>query len=342
MTEKSNSGPEAIRNVMDLTYGLWRSQTLYAGVELGVFDAVGEELTSASEIADELALDPDQSYRLLRALGSLGLLDEHADREFALTAEGTLLRADHPASLSGVVEIINSPDFATPWNQIPDFVREGEETPFEREHGQSLFDRTSEDPEFADLFNNGMSSLTQVQSEAILGVLAEYDFESVSQVCDVAGGRGYMLCKLLAEYPHLEGTVLDLPSTEGLVAPKLGVEDRCSLVGGDMFESVPEADRYTLKHVLHDWGDEEYVQILSTIHESAPEDARVLVIEPVISGPDSRDFPKLYDMYMMSSVSGRVRTDGEHTDLLAEAGWERTETRSDDSGMVTIIEVEKA
>lgn len=342
MTEKSGSGPEAVQNVMDLTYGLWRSQTLYAGVELGVFDAIGEEPTPAGEIADELELDADQSYRLLRALGSLGLLDERADRKFTLTAEGALLRTDHPASLAGVVQIINSPDFAAPWSHIPDFVREGEPTPFEREHGQSLFERTSEDPEFAALFNDGMSSLTQIQSEAILEVLADYDFESVSHVCDVAGGRGYMLCKLLAEYPHLEGTVLDLPSTEGLVAPKLGVEDRCSLVGGDMFESVPEADRYTLKHVLHDWGDEEYVQILSTIRESAPEDARVLIVEPVISGRDGRDFPKLYDMYMMSSVSGRVRTDEEHAELLADAGWERTETRSDDSGMVTSIEVEKA
>lgn len=341
MTENADSGASAVRNVMDLTYGLWRSQTLYAGVELGVFDAVGDEPTPASDIAEQLDLDPDQSYRLLRALASLDLLDEHEERTFTLTAEGTLLRSDHPASLSGVVEIINSPDFVTPWNQIPDFVREGEPTPFEREHGQGLFERTSEDPAFAELFNEGMSSLTQVQSEAILNVLAGYDFESVSHVCDVAGGRGYMLCKLLAEFPHLEGTVLDLPSTEGLVAPKLGVEDRCSLVGGDMFESVPEADRYTLKHVLHDWGDDEYVQILSTIRESAPDDARVLIVEPVV-GPNGGDFPKLYDMYMMSSVEGRVRTDDEHADLLAEAGWERVSTRADDSGMVTVLEVEKA
>ena len=341
MTENADSGAEAVRNVMDLTYGHWRSQTLYAGIELGVFDAVGDDPTPASQIANQLELDPDQSYRLLRALGSLGLLDEHEDRKFTLTAEGALLRSDHPASLNGVVEIINSPDFVTPWNQIPDFVREGEPTPFEREHGDGLFERTSEDPEFADLFNNGMSSLTQVQSEAILKVLAGYDFESVSHVCDVAGGRGYMLSKLLAEVPHLEGTVLDLPSTEGLVAPKLGVEDRCSLVGGDMFESVPEADCYTLKHVLHDWGDDEYVQILSTIRESAPDDANVLIIEPVV-GPNGGDFPKLYDMYMMSSVEGRVRTEDEHTDLLADAGWERVSTRADDTGMVTVIEVEKA
>jgi DNA-binding IclR family transcriptional regulator len=59
-----------------LIFGRWRSQVLYVGVKLGVFDCVTSNPKNASEIAKELNLDNKLAYRLLRALGSLGLLRE--------------------------------------------------------------------------------------------------------------------------------------------------------------------------------------------------------------------------------------------------------------------------
>ena len=85
--------------LLDLFYGRWRSQTLYAGVKLGVFEVVGPEPKSAQEIARELELDPMLSYRLLRALRALGVLLEHGEHAFSATATGELLRGDHPSSI---------------------------------------------------------------------------------------------------------------------------------------------------------------------------------------------------------------------------------------------------
>lgn len=64
---------EAKDTATDLIFGRWRSQTLYAGVELGVFEVVGESPKHTVEIADQLAIDRELGYRLLRALGSPGL-----------------------------------------------------------------------------------------------------------------------------------------------------------------------------------------------------------------------------------------------------------------------------
>lgn len=44
-----------------------------------------------------------------------------------------------------------------------------------------------------------------------------------------------------------------------------------------MFVAVPEADIYFLKHVLHDWNDEECKLILSTIKRNARPNARLVV-----------------------------------------------------------------
>jgi DNA-binding HxlR family transcriptional regulator len=85
--------------VMDVITGRWKSQILYAGVKLGVFESVSNTKKSASEIAAELGLDPALSYRLLRALASLGFLSEDDGKNFAITPMGELLRQDHPQTL---------------------------------------------------------------------------------------------------------------------------------------------------------------------------------------------------------------------------------------------------
>ena len=59
----------------------------------------------------------------------------------------------------------------------------------------------------------------------------------------------------------MKGSILELESLtknkELTWASKVGVEDRCSYVKGDMFREVPPADAYVLKMILHDWNDEE-------------------------------------------------------------------------------------
>ena len=71
--------------VLDLIFGRWRSQILYAGVRLGVFDALAHGPKTASAVARELKLDESLTFaRLLRALGSLELLHEGGERTFSV------------------------------------------------------------------------------------------------------------------------------------------------------------------------------------------------------------------------------------------------------------------
>jgi hypothetical protein len=55
-----------------------------------------------------------------------------------------------------------------------------------------------------------------------------------------------------------------------LWATKLDLEDRCRDIGGDMFKQVPQADAYSLKTVLHDWSDQECIEILVNLNRAAP------------------------------------------------------------------------
>lgn len=254
--------------VLDLIFGRWRSQILYAGVKLGIFDAVRTGSKKAAQLANELNLDPALTYRLLRALGSLELLREDKDRTFSLTETGELLRSDHPQTLRGVTLLEEGPEHYALWKHLPAMVRDGKQNAFVREFGRMAFDHAVQDAGYAEVFDNAMSSYSSAQAEWVLDALGTYDFSKITHLCDVGGGHGYMLCRLLANYPHLQGTVLErtevIADSAPLWASKLGVSDRCRYLAGDMFKSAPSADAYMMKLILHDWNDDECVAFCKT------------------------------------------------------------------------------
>ena len=75
---------------LDIIFGRWKSQILYAGVKLRVFDCITSDPKKMSDIAKELNLDFELTYRLLRALGSLGFLKEGCDHKFSISKQGEL------------------------------------------------------------------------------------------------------------------------------------------------------------------------------------------------------------------------------------------------------------
>ena len=88
-----------LQHALDLMTGRWRSQILHAGVKLGVFDAIGSSTHRANQLAETLALDPTNTYRLLRALASIGLLEEETDRSICVSSSGALFASDPPGTL---------------------------------------------------------------------------------------------------------------------------------------------------------------------------------------------------------------------------------------------------
>jgi hypothetical protein len=109
-----------------------------------------------------------------------------------------------------------------------------------------------------------------------------------------------------------------------------------------MFEDVPRADAYVLKWILHNWDDEECQQILSTIHEAAPADGRLFIIESVVPGPETSHYAKRLDVSMMVQVGGRERTRDEYLSLLERTGWEFVARRDPEEEPLSVLEAVKA
>ena len=103
------------------------------------------------------------------------------------------------------------------------------------------------------------------------------------------------------------------------IISSLDLSERCQIVGGDFFTSVPAADAYVLRHIIHDWDDKDAVAILRNCRQAMNPGGRILVVETVIPPLNEPCFGKWLDL-MMLIVGGRERTEEQYRQLLPEAG----------------------
>ena len=101
-----------------------------------------------------------------------------------------------------------------------------------------------------------------------------------------------------------------------------GLESRIDVRSGNFFESIPSgADAYLLKHILHDWSDEDWLCILKNICAVAEPGTKLLIVDAVIGARNEHEFAKILDIQMLVHLCGKERT---HTELLYAAGFQLT------------------
>ena len=132
----------------------------------------------------------------------------------------------------------------------------------EKVYGETCFRilREEQNPDVSKVFNEAMTGFSQMFAPAALDA---YDFSWLNgkTLADVGGGHGFVpLASILKKYPEIRGVLADM---EHVVAGapemirKAGVESRCTTAADRFFcTSVPAADAYVMKHIIHDWDDE--------------------------------------------------------------------------------------
>ena len=157
-------------------------------------------------------------------------------------------------------------------------------------------------------------------------MLEAYDFSAIHLLADIGGGNGSLIGTVLQRYPKLKGLLLDLGHVARRTRESLktyGVDDRCSVIEGNFFESVPSgADTYLFRHIIHDWTDEQLVQILNNRRKVIPNNGKLLIIEAVVTTGNESSLAKDFDMVMLVFPGSIERTEEEYRFLLEQAGFQ--------------------
>jgi hypothetical protein len=312
------------RTLLDLIQGKWRAQAVCVAAELGLADILGDGPRSTDEIAEIAKVSEDGVYRLLRALASLGLFTSLPGRRFTLTPLGAYLRSDVPGSLRGYARFAGHDVTWRPWGQLAYSVRTGAPA-FVHIFGMRSFEYYAQHPDVAAIINDAMTAVTTTETAAII---AAYDFSKIGSLVDVGGGHGLLLASILKIHSGMRGILFELPyAAEGAssLLRHEGVADRCAVISGDFFDSVPEGgDVYILKSVIHDWNDERASQILRNCQRAMRPGAKLLLVERVIAPGDEPDPRKFVDLQMLVLNYGRERTEAEFDELYSKAGFRLT------------------
>ena len=307
--------------MLQLLNAAWASHAVRAMAVLGLADHLAPGPRTPSELADAIGAHAPSLARFLRTLAGLGLCATDGDGRVRLTPRGELLRSDTQNSVRPYAMAIHAPHFERAWDALPESVRTGEPA-FPRVHGVDLWDYLAARPEEQMLFDAAMTGGADVRARALLDAR---DLSGLGALVDIGGGQGRLLAAALTANPGLRGILLDrpdvLPGAEAFLTAA-GVRDRCQLVGGNFFAAVPPGgNAYVLAIVIHDWPDEQAVQILRACHRAMEPGARLWLVEQVVHAGDAYDRAKLLDMLMLAIFGAQERTEAEYRTLLEKAGF---------------------
>lgn len=285
--------------VLDLIDAFRRSKTMFAAIELGIFD--GQRPADAKELD-----------RLLEACAALGLLEKR-DGAFVNTPEADrLLRSDSPETMIGYIRYSNRVLYPM-WGHLEDAVREGShrwKQTFDLEG--PIFSHFFRTEEAMREFLQGMHGFGRLSSPS---VAAAFDLSRFTHFCDLGGATGHLADAMAERYPAMRTTVFDLPAVARIFS---------RVTPGDFFaDPLPAADLYGLGRILHDWSEEKIHRLLSKIHAALPVGGGLLVAEKLLENVPAH----MQTLNMLIVTEGRERTAEQYGALLRSAGFTSVESR---------------
>ncbi|MEV0471263.1 methyltransferase [Streptomyces prunicolor] len=333
---RTSAEAQDYERMMGMVTGFWVTQTVRAAALYNFADHLAAGTDTAEAIAEAESIDPDATRRLLRTCASLGLMTSDDGRHFTGTSLLSTLRQDDPHSLRHFAISQSAPGHWLPWGTFPEAVRTGLHQ-VTAAHGQAnIFDYFAEHLDEASSFTESMSNLSQAAARDIAAVL---DTKGVTLALDIGGAGGDVIRAMMTANPELDGGVFDLPHIAPAAAEAAkadGLDHRFTAVGGDFFASVPSADLYVLKYILHDWDDASCVRILQNCRAQLAKGGRIAVVELLVGEVGRPGLAPLMDMNMLAMTGGRERHIAEFDALFTAAGLHRVNVTP--AGAFAVIE----
>lgn len=294
------------------------SAALRAAVAVGVADHLTGGPRTATELADATGARAEAIDRVLRLLASRGLFDEDGAGRFRLTEKGSALRTDSPVSARAGILMFTDTMFWSVTHALPASIRQPDPS-FEQIFGMTRPEYFSRDAEKEALYYDGMEAVSDAENPLVADTI---DFPATGVVADIGGRYGGLLGTVLHRNPGLHGVLFD-NEQQALDHHRLGAEElagRWQLVHGDFLQEVPVADVYLLKRIIHNWDDEQSVDILRNCRRAMSQAGRVFVIDAVVPAGNQPHQSKEMDLMMLAAVTGRERTESDLRALFDAAG----------------------
>ncbi len=299
--------------LLSLSRGFMHSRAFLTAIELGLFQALGDESLSAEELAARLDADRRATDILCIALAAMNLLEKHGET-FRNAAGLPLGKKGGEADLAfrHAVQVWEQ------WSQLTQVVKSGR---------PAVYD-ASPTPEWNRVSALAMRQYAALTGEALAGIL---DLSAARTLLDLGGGTGACAMALAQRYPNLRAVIFDdneaaLAAAEEESAAR-GLEQRVTGMHGDFMEDDLGGpyDIVLLSSIVCLLGEEENRRLLARVHDALNDGGRVVIRDALVN-PDRTTPPRaaIFSLHMLlNTAAGRSYSHAEVSDWLQTAGYER-------------------
>ncbi|THH29959.1 hypothetical protein EUX98_g4226 [Antrodiella citrinella] len=332
------------------------SSALYFITSLGVADVIGEASVGLAELSTQLNVEPRFLSIALSCLLPRGYFDEvggFGSQVYRNNELSRLLRADDPQTLKDAIGFVGDEGFkATSYlleaaqQQQPSGENAAPALPaVNLAYGfkQSVFAWMA-DPEHSYRGQRMGKAMQQLHRMANGGVITDFPWATLaSPVVDVGGGIGSLELALTktGTNGNVNFTIFDIPETianaqKTWAAQPTTAQAQISFVPGNFLAPTLEETKlpqgqptYLIRHVLHDWTDDQVVAILKNVRsamiagrENSSDPAPKLLLCEMLLRPTSSRFVRTTSMQLLALNDGVTRTEGEMVRLVKAAGFQ--------------------
>jgi hypothetical protein len=323
--------------------------TIWTFAELGIADLLAAAGTpqTADEIAQKQGWNTEILYRVLRSVADADIVREiksnqtiepEKSNRFELTEDGRFLTSNHPSKTRDLVCLQSNPLMKNCLNYLPQLVREGYSKGNGLQQvigGEPVFEylKRKENQALARNFNGAMTSMSTYNSQPVVNAV---DFSRFNTIVDIGGGLGYLLSCILEKYLTIKhGICFDLSNViehskiENELEKRKISKERYEFIAGDMFDAktIPQADAYIMKSIIHDWNDERAIDIFKSIRTAARgKQVTIFIVELIILPENEQNKSINYvahtiDIHMLIELGAKERTQEQYEYLLEQSGF---------------------
>jgi hypothetical protein len=314
--------PERIFDVMN---AFQRTEALRGAIELDLFTAVGDGLSSAAEIAGKLGASERGVRILCDYLVVQGLLEKQDGGYRSAPDAAFFLNRQSPAYMGGAIRFLNGSFSMDAYRNVAAAVR----------HGGTALGAGSVEPDHPVWveFARGMAALVRPAALFIADVVLDGDaLGQPMKVLDIAAGHGLFGIELARRHPGAEIHPVDWAAVLQVArenASAAGVADRYHPIVGSAFD-VDFGSGYDvalLTNFFHHFDKATCVSLMKKIHAALKPGGRAVTLE-FVPNPDrvSPPVPAAFSFIMLNHTpAGDAYTFGEFEEMLRTSGFGRNE-----------------
>ena len=247
------------------------------------------------QLSDELSkkvngMSEDHLERLMRVAINGGVFEEVNHTGSCLYRNNSLsstLVKSSPGNLSGIAHL-TAEIYSLFDDGLAYAATKGPNEPsaFERTNGVPFYQFLESNANERHIFADAM---TGIHSWSFAGVCADMDFSAYTRIIDIGGSFGSGLKYIMQHNPHVHGVLFDSSSVieqakaiwseeNADLAPKVNFVNGSMLDADTIPPSESDSDLFMIRNVLHNWKDDQVIDILRNLRNAAGEYSPTLII----------------------------------------------------------------